>query len=674
MKKLALIFLFITSIVNSQNLFVDGDFQAPKSIDNWAAPVDGGDSFGCGSDGTIDTPYPFPNYVQNGSFPGYSCTTAFARVAAWDNVVNHNGWANPFYTGLTTIGDPMTSPVMGVCPAGVLINRCNRFGTIDDVCPPAAAAGITADANHFIGLRMYLEPSPSFPAMKNMRGYATAKLSQPLVAGEVYNLSFYMKLANYSKYTTKGIQWKFSNTPLSIPPVNPFSIAAQKTLGSGPNNMGGANDPNGGDDNLRVVDADGWKLVTATYTATGGEEYFTIGNFKRDTQIGFDINLDAVKTPNGNYYGKNAYYFFDNFSLVAGPQVTSLTSNTPICDGDDAVFTIEGTLDATVTYTVDGGATTQTVVLSTVTSNPAIGSATVTVATTSATDVTITLSDITLNGASTSLTNTATVTVNPIPNVVSIVNDGPFCDTGDVKFTITGTPGATVTYSQDGLPDSTILLSPSGGANILFFGVTTNITIALSDVELNGCNASLTDTSTVVINAIPSVTALVNTNNTTPICSGDDVLFSITGTPDATVAYTVDGGATAQTVVLDATTGEAIVAVPTNDASPVTITLSDVALNGCNASLTDTETATVEVCEIPTGFSPNNDGINDTFDVGFVVDNIKIYNRYGNKVYEESNYKDQWTGDDLPVGTYYYVIVKTDGTILEGWVYINREL
>ncbi|MFM7721526.1 MAG: MopE-related protein, partial [Bacteroidota bacterium] len=63
---------------------------------------------------------------------------------------------------------------------------------------------------------------------------------------------------------------------------------------------------------------------------------------------------------------------------------------------------------------------------------------------------------------------------------------------------------------------------------------------------------------------------------------------------------------------------------------------------------------------IPEGFSPNGDGTNDTF----IIENyppgstikIQIFNRWGDEVFASDNYLNDWTGDDLPVGTYFYII------------------
>ncbi len=85
-----------------------------------------------------------------------------------------------------------------------------------------------------------------------------------------------------------------------------------------------------------------------------------------------------------------------------------------------------------------------------------------------------------------------------------------------------------------------------------------------------------------------------------------------------------------------------------------------------------------EECPIPKGFSPNGDGINDSFDLEeYGVTSLKIYNRNGIEVYSfDGNYTNQWKGQDkkgknLISGTYYYVIKAFD-TTKTGWVQLNR--
>jgi len=59
-------------------------------------------------------------------------------------------------------------------------------------------------------------------------------------------------------------------------------------------------------------------------------------------------------------------------------------------------------------------------------------------------------------------------------------------------------------------------------------------------------------------------------------------------------------------------------------------------------------------------FTPNGDGMNDTFTiVGLNVypeNEILIFNRWGNTVFQEKNYHNEWTGPGLSEGTYFYIL------------------
>ncbi|WP_413513511.1 gliding motility-associated C-terminal domain-containing protein [Myroides odoratus] len=72
--------------------------------------------------------------------------------------------------------------------------------------------------------------------------------------------------------------------------------------------------------------------------------------------------------------------------------------------------------------------------------------------------------------------------------------------------------------------------------------------------------------------------------------------------------------------------------------------------------------------------SPQGDGLNDTFDIShFGGVSLQIFNRYGMKVYDKKNYKNEWHGQTnssntlLPNGTYFYHIVTNRGETLSGW-------
>jgi gliding motility-associated-like protein len=85
---------------------------------------------------------------------------------------------------------------------------------------------------------------------------------------------------------------------------------------------------------------------------------------------------------------------------------------------------------------------------------------------------------------------------------------------------------------------------------------------------------------------------------------------------------------------------------------------------------------------IYTGFSPNGDGVNETFWIDgldqFPNNDIQVYNRWGNLVHEQKRYDNSWggtwNGTDLPDGTYFYILNLNDeaNTQYTGYVQIRR--
>jgi gliding motility-associated-like protein len=91
---------------------------------------------------------------------------------------------------------------------------------------------------------------------------------------------------------------------------------------------------------------------------------------------------------------------------------------------------------------------------------------------------------------------------------------------------------------------------------------------------------------------------------------------------------------------------------------------------------------------IPEGFSPNNDGKNDLFEISgllniFPQHEILIYSRKGNLIYRGNNDTGFWDGTSnvgllyegpVPTGVYYYVLNLNhpDHELFMGWVYLNK--
>ena len=87
--------------------------------------------------------------------------------------------------------------------------------------------------------------------------------------------------------------------------------------------------------------------------------------------------------------------------------------------------------------------------------------------------------------------------------------------------------------------------------------------------------------------------------------------------------------------------------------------------NGLCSALDSIEIKITKELLIPNAFTPNNDGSHDTWHLSGIENYpnviIKIYNRWGNIVYESAGYFNEWNGSTnngkpLPVATYYYIL------------------
>jgi gliding motility-associated-like protein len=86
-------------------------------------------------------------------------------------------------------------------------------------------------------------------------------------------------------------------------------------------------------------------------------------------------------------------------------------------------------------------------------------------------------------------------------------------------------------------------------------------------------------------------------------------------------------------------------------------------IGGCKAAGQVTISTITQVV-VSNAFSPNGDGINDTWNIpglsAYSDCKVEVYNRYGQLVFASRGYTNRWDGTSngkpLPVGTYYYII------------------
>jgi gliding motility-associated-like protein len=103
--------------------------------------------------------------------------------------------------------------------------------------------------------------------------------------------------------------------------------------------------------------------------------------------------------------------------------------------------------------------------------------------------------------------------------------------------------------------------------------------------------------------------------------------------------------------------------------------------NGVCSEKTDDVQVENKSLLIPAGYSPNNDGVNDFFEIDGLSEyqnvSLEVFNRWGNQVYIASDYKNDWNGSGtngeiLPEDVYYFILKLDDGTTFTGYVALKR--
>ncbi|WP_143822115.1 gliding motility-associated C-terminal domain-containing protein [Mucilaginibacter pedocola] len=115
---------------------------------------------------------------------------------------------------------------------------------------------------------------------------------------------------------------------------------------------------------------------------------------------------------------------------------------------------------------------------------------------------------------------------------------------------------------------------------------------------------------------------------------------------------------------------DATVKTPLANPEETTVyTLTVVGTSGCENSA-EVTVSVAQSMNVPNTFTPNADGVNDTWALTFLPAfpqaRVNVYNRYGLQVFHSVGYKKPWDGTSggkqLPAGVYYYIIdLRTDG-------------
>lgn len=134
------------------------------------------------------------------------------------------------------------------------------------------------------------------------------------------------------------------------------------------------------------------------------------------------------------------------------------------------------------------------------------------------------------------------------------------------------------------------------------------------------------------------------------LCGGETITLSASGY-DSTVTFLWSNGAITETIDVN---------------TPGTYTL--IVGNACSSDTVSTtviEIPTVEPSTLPNIFTPNGDNVNDVYTVPNLFEysikfNVKIYSRWGNKVFETEDKEINWAPKNISDGVYFMTILYVD--------------
>ena len=262
------------------------------------------------------------------------------------------------------------------------------------------------------------------------------------------------------------------------------------------------------------------------------------------------------------------------------------------------------------------------------------------------------------------------VTVNANPTVT--VNGDTVCTGSLATITANPSPSGTYTYSW------TVPAGATNPGSVNTFNTSISGTYSVVITNSSGCaSTSASGNATFVPSFDFTITDVCVNNNFTlgviPTSNSFDINSATFAWELVSTSGNVAVGTNSSTFDVTSYLNSTVV----NEQLPITFGVT-VTSGGCQQY--HTIVLTRVFCEIQRGISPNGDGLNEFFDLQTLgVQKLSIFNRYGTKVYSRTDYTNQWvgqaeSGNELPDGTYYYVIeFKANQSSKTGWIYINRE-
>jgi len=262
------------------------------------------------------------------------------------------------------------------------------------------------------------------------------------------------------------------------------------------------------------------------------------------------------------------------------------------------------------------------------------------------------------------------VIANPI---VTLPTDKTICKGTDISLVINGTSNTQLNYTLNG-SSSQLLIGSTVNEIITLTNILADQTIVFSTIQTTTTPVcSTTINQTIVVNVVDYPSAPVTSADVT-YCEGEiPAQLSATALSGNILVWYSD-------INLTDSIGSGSTYNPLLQTSTYYVTQTN--STGCESN-TSIINVVFNKCSIvtPSAFTPDGDKVNDTWKLEFIdliypKNKVKIYNRWGNIVFEseegkyESNPWDgKLDGQELPVASYYYSIDYNDGkTKTEGGI------
>ena len=236
--------------------------------------------------------------------------------------------------------------------------------------------------------------------------------------------------------------------------------------------------------------------------------------------------------------------------------------------------------------------------------------------------------------------------IDPTPNVITDYDD-IFCSGETVEIElISCLEGGVVQHFGEGM----------NGFGPISFTAENNSEMALTQsyftfASLGDCYS---DTTEIVIDIVPNPQAQIELNANPSIVNvnlqASDV-SSVYNSPIQSWDWTLDGSNSSSDSIF-------IEAFPTPGNYEICLNIVD--SEGCFDDICETLLVVPADIENINVITPNDDGINDQLAFQYLEfypeNEIFIFNRWGNLVYQAESYDNTWAGNELTEGTYFYIL------------------